>query len=270
MGDRTTASFGTAASAADRLCIICNERKPAARFERKGEHIVPRFLGNRRFRTPFVCKACNGGLGGTVDVALKGADGVAAACFNRGVPRARGDRLVERPVSLKSLFGEYCRGSRNHGVVDKSNPQDGGLLKDPAVKGAILKIAYESAHLRLGDAYLEDPIAVAVREILFAFVNKEKEKAHELIDAIDVYRIDINAFHAAIRAPRREFVKRAIAGKSCLNGIWLAPINAGEATPLAAVIDIEGLPPAYAVVGANCVHPPHYAVDAPESVFPKI
>lgn len=235
----------------DRLCIICNERKPAPQFERKGEHVVPRFLGNRRMRTPFVCRACNGGLGGTVDIALKGAPGVAEACFNRGAGWARGDRPAGQSVRLEPLFGERCGGDP---------------LKNPAVLGAVLKIAYESAHLRLGDAFLGDPTAAAVREILSAFVNKDRDRAYGLMGGISVYPIDINAFHAAVRAPRCEFVKKAIAGKSCLNSIWIVPLKSGQGGggPLAVVTDIEGVPPNYAVVSES-----PYGVDAPELIFPR-
>ncbi len=258
-------------TATDRLCIICNERKPAPQFERKGEHIVPRFLGNRRLRTPFVCRACNGALGGTVDLALKSAPGVAAACFNRGAGRSRGDRSVGQPVRLSPLFEEYYGGGDrdkrvNNQHINKNNNHNGGPLKNPGVKGAVLKIAYESAHLRLGDAYLTDPIAVAVREILTAFINKDKDRAYELIDAAKIYAIDINAFHAAMRSPRCEFVKKAIAGKSCLNSIWivpLKPIDDGE--PLAIVTDIEGLPPSYVLIGES-----PYGINAAELIFPKL
>jgi hypothetical protein len=255
--------------AADRLCIICGERKPEVRFEKKGEHIVPRFLGNRRLRTPFVCRTCNGGLGGTVDIALKGAAGVAEACFNRKAAGwARRDKPVGRPAGFGSLFWEYY-GNSGDGGINNVNRRGGDPLKNRAVLGALLKIAYESTHLRLGDAYLGDPVAVTAREILFAFVNKDKGKACELINAICVYRIDINAFHAAIPAPRCEFVKKAVAGRSCLNSIWLVPLTAGKTEPLSVVIDIEGLPPAYVVVAANRVCPPHYAIDTPELIFPR-
>jgi hypothetical protein len=254
-------------TATDRLCIICNVRKPVSQFERKGEHIVPRFLGNRRMRTPFVCRACNGGLGGTVDVALKSAPGVAAACFNRGALLARGDRPDGQAAGrLDSLFGGYCGGGDKR--INKDSYQDGGRLNILAVKAAVLKIAYESAHLRLGDACLDDPAAVAIREILFAFANKGKDRARELIDAVSVYAIDINAFYAATRTPRCGFVKRAIAGKSCLNSIWIVPLKskpAGESGPLAVVTDIEGLPPSYVVVGES-----RYGVDTAELIFPRL
>jgi len=248
-------------TATDRLCIICNERKPAPQFERKGEHIVPRFLGNRRLRTPFVCSACNGALGGTVDLALKSAPGVAAACFNRGVGRGGGDRSSGQTVRLSSIFGEYYGGGGG-----RDRPDD--PLKNPAVKGAVLKIAYESAHLRLGDAYLSDPAAVAAREMLSALINKDKERACGLIDAVELYAIDISAFHAAMRAPRSDFVKRAIAGKSCLNSIWIVPLKprpAGGSGPLAVVTDIEGLPPSYVLIGES-----PYGINAAELIFPKL
>jgi len=252
-------------TAPDRHCIICGERKPASQFERKGEHIVPRFLGNRRLRTPFVCRACNGALGGTVDLALKSAPGVAAACFNRGAGRDRGDRSSGQPVRLGSLFGECYGGDPDQGV-NKDNPRNGGPLKNPAVKGAILKIAYESAHLRLGDAYLADPAAAAVREILSAFVNKDRDRACGLIDGISVYAIDINAFYAAMRSPRCDFVKRAIACKSCLNSIWIVPLKpTEESAPLTVVIDIEGVPPSYVLISES-----PYNVNTAELIFPKL
>jgi len=252
-------------TAPDRLCIICNERKPAPQFERKGEHIVPRFLGNRRLRTPFVCRVCNGALGGTVDLALKSAPGVAAACFNRGVGRDRGDRSAGQTVRLQSLFGEYYGVGPDQGV-NKDNPRNGDPLGNPAVKGALLKIAYESAHLRLGDAYLADPAAGAVREILSAFVSKDRERAYGLIDGVTVYAVDISAFHAAMRSPRCDFVKRAIAGRSCLNSIWIVPLKpAEESAPLAVVMDIEGVPPCYVPVSES-----PYNINTAELIFPKL
>jgi len=261
-------------TAPDRLCIICNQRKPASQFERKGEHIVPRFLGNRRLRTPFVCRACNGALGGTVDLALKSAPGVAAACFNRGTGRDKGDRSSGQTVRLGSLFGEYYGGcGRDQRIdnqhIDKNNQHSGDPLKNPAVKGALLKIAYESAHLRLGDVYLNDPVATSIREILLAFIKKDKDRAYGLIDAAKIYPIDINAFHAATRSPRCGFVKRAIAGKSCLNSIWIVPLKprptTGEGGQLAAITDIEGLPPSYVLISES-----PYGVGAPELIFPKL
>ncbi len=259
-------------TAPDRHCIICNERKPASQFERKGEHIVPRFLGNRRLRTPFVCRDCNGALGGTVDLALKSAPGVAAACFNRGALRDRGDRSSEQSVRLSSLFREYYGGGQDRRIdnqhIDTDNPYDGGPLKNPAVKGAVLKIAYESAHLRLGDAYLADPAAAAVREILSALINKERERACGLMDGVELYAVDIDAFYATMRSPRCEFVKRAIAGKSCLNSIWIVPLkprSAGGSGPLAVLTDIEGLPPNYVLIGESS-----YGIDTAELIFPKL
>jgi hypothetical protein len=260
-------------TAPERLCIICNERKPASQFERKGEHIVPRFLGNRRLRTPFVCRACNGALGGTVDLALKSAPGVAAACFNRGTGRDRGNRSSGQTVRLGSLFEEYYGGGRDQSIdnqhIDKSNRHNGDPVKNPAINGAFLKIAYESAHLRLGDAYLNDPIAASIREILSAFINKDKDRAYGLIDAAKIYPIDINAFHAAMRSPRCDFVKRAIAGRSCLNSIWIVPLKprpaaTGEGGRLAVVTDIEGLPPSSVLISES-----PYGVDAPELIFPR-
>jgi hypothetical protein len=236
-------------TAPDRRCIICGARKPASQFERKGEHIVPRFLGKGRLRTPFVCRVCNGGLGGTVDVALKGFLGVARACFNRGAGWAREARLVGQAALFQS-------------------PPNAAPLKDPAVAGAVLKIAYEAAHLRLGDAYLGDPAAAAIREILLAFVNKDRARARGLLGVIDCRPIDINAFHAAIGAPRCDFVKKAIAGKSCLNSIWLAPLKPAPAAgnePLAVVMDIEGIPPNYTVISES-----RHAVEAPELIYPNL
>ena len=257
------------AAAADRLCIICNTSKPPSQFERKGEHIVPRFMGNRRLRTPFVCGSCNGALGGTVDVALKSAPGVAAACFNRGVGRDRADRPSGRPVGLNPLFRE-CGGGRDRRVdnrhVDKDDPRSGDPLKNPAVKAALLKIAYESAHLRLGDAYLTDPAAETVREILSAFVKKDKDRAYRLIGGVSVYAVDVNAFHAALRSPRCDFVKKAIAGKSCLNSIWIIPLKpTEESVSLAVVMDIEGLPPSYVIIAESS-----YNINTAELIFPKL
>jgi len=257
-------------TAIDRTCIICNERKPASQFERKGEHIVPRFLGNRRMRTPFVCRACNGGLGGTVDIALKSAPGVAAACFNRGAGWSRGDREVVSSVRLMSLFEEFCGGVRDQRVnnKNKNNNHYDDRFKNPAVKGAVLKIAYESAHLRIGDDYLSDSVAMTAREVLFAFVNKDKDRAYGLIDGVSIYGIDIDAFYAATRTPRFEFVKRAIAGKSCLNSIWIVPLKSkliDDNEPLAVVVDIEGIPPSYVVISESS-----YGIDTAELIFPKL
>jgi hypothetical protein len=253
------------AAATDRLCIICNTIKPSSQFERKGEHIVPRFMGNRRLRTPFVCGSCNGALGGTVDVALKSAPGVAAACFNRSAGWARSDQSIGQSIRYNSLFAEYYDNTGDQSI-NKNNHQDAATLDTPSIKSAILKIAYESAHLRIGDPYLTDPTAATIREILFAFVNKDKEKALGLIDDIPVRPIDINAFHAAMRSPRCEFIKRAIAGKSCLNSIWITPLKPlNENKPLAIVTDIEGLPPCYVIISES-----PYNIDTAELIFPKI
>lgn len=179
------------------------------------------------------------------------------ARYNRGAGRTRADQAAWRPDCLHSLFnrGEGGGGGRR-------DP-----LEDPGVRGAVLKIAYESAHLRLGDALLADPAAAAAREALAAFANKETARARELAAAADVRAVDIDAFHAAARSPRREFVKRAIAGKSCLNSIWLVPFKPDGAggRALAVVIDIEGLPPCFAVVGASA-----HGVESPELIFPRV
>ncbi|MCL2182001.1 MAG: HNH endonuclease [Chitinispirillia bacterium] len=222
----------------DRLCIICNARKPESAFERKGEHIVPRSLGNRKFRTPFVCSDCNNGLGGTVDLALKNVFAVKLACYDRGVGVGRADEILS----------------------------EGGQPPDnPDVKGAILKIAYEAAHLRLGNNWLDDPKAKAVREILSAYINKDKRAAHALMENITVHDISIGMFYYRMGKARSEHIKHAITAKSCLNALWLAPaaalreagnerINKVNTSTgqndggLMLVFDIEGVAPGYAVV----------------------
>jgi hypothetical protein len=52
-------------------CIICFKCKPETDFDKIGEHIFPQSLGNKNLITYHVCHTCNGGLGGTVDYALK-------------------------------------------------------------------------------------------------------------------------------------------------------------------------------------------------------
>jgi hypothetical protein len=218
----------------DRLCIICRARKPVSLFERKGEHIVPRFLGSRRLRTPHVCRECNGGLGGTVDVALKNVPGIAMARFDRRVAGAANSPLDDRPS------------------------------ENPDVKGAMLKIAYEAAHLRLGNGWLDDPAAVSIRNALAAYVAKNKEKARRLAGGTDIGDIRIDAFYYGIGRSRSELVRRAICGKSCLNGLWLAPLGRNaEGGPLAVILDIEGLPSVYVAVSDS-----NRGVGAPELLAP--
>jgi len=227
----------------DRLCIICNTRKPESQFEKKGEHVVPRFLGNRRFRTPFVCTDCNNGLGGTVDVALKNVFSVMLACYDRGVSG--------RPPAA---------------AVAKSAVSESMPPENLDVRGAILKIAYEAAHLRLGNNWLDDPIAVALRNVLFAYVGKNKKAAHEFIGSLEVHGISIALFYYDMNRTRSEFVKQAIISKSCLNALWLAPVKIRPGKrPLAIVFDIEGLPPGYVVVSDS-----DWGTGAPELLAPKL
>jgi hypothetical protein len=69
-----------------------------------------------------------------------------------------------------------------------------------------------------------------------------------------------------MRTPRSDFVKRAIAGKSCLNSIWIVPLKStDESAKLAVVTDIEGLPPSYVLIGES-----PYGINAAELIFPKL
>jgi len=219
--------------AEERLCIICDERKPVSRFETKGEHIVPRSLGNRKFRTPFVCTDCNNGLGGTVDAALKNVPAVALACYDRGV----------------------C------GRTGAINPAGSASAENPDVKGAVLKIAYEAAHLRLGNNWLRDPAAAAIRDALSSYVNKDREKAHRLMDDIVIYDMALDIFYYSINRRQSPLVKHAIISKSCLNALWMARINALTAV----VLDIEGLAPGYVAVSDS-----DWGIDTPELLAPRI
>jgi len=275
----------------EKLCIICGVRKPKSLFERKGEHIVPKFLGSRRLRTPHVCRECNGGFGGTVDLALKRVFTVSLACIDRGVVGARKSSFSERNADYDSiLWGNYdSAGNQHHREINppdnrlRKNPDadinimkawppngapklDNSLRDDPDVKGAVLKIAYEAAHLRLGDSWLHDSTAVAIRNVLSAYVSKDREKAHRLMNDIDVYNIPINLFYFTIGKSRSEYVKNAIKCKSCLNGLWLAPVKTQSGrSPLAVVFDIEGLPPGYVVVSESSE-----GIGAPELLSPRI
>ncbi|MDR0330621.1 MAG: hypothetical protein LBH93_02795, partial [Chitinispirillales bacterium] len=226
---------------------------------------------------PHVCADCNGGLGGTVDVALKNVFTVALACFNRGVGWAKGDERLRERVRLDLVF-KGCGGGGWNRCIDKNqrinknkhigedDQYDDNPFENPDIKGAILKIAYEAAHLRLGGDWLDDPAAVAIREILFAYVNKDKEKAHALANGVTISNIPIDAFYFAMRIPRSDFLKRAIAGKTCLNSLWLSPKKlASNNTVLILVFDIEGIPPGYAVVSESAQN-----IAAPELLAPKI
>jgi len=239
----------------DRLCIICDTRKPESRFEKRGEHIVPRSLGNRKFRTPVVCTECNNGLGGTVDVALKSVFDVALACYDRGVGGGRADLFLED--------GEPSTYSVRPWAAAPAGP---AAPENPDVKGAVLKIAYEAAHLRLGNNWLRDPAAAAIREVLFAYVCKERKKARELMGGIPVSSISTGLFYRGMNRSRSEHVKHAIVAKSCLNAVWLAPLKASpESTVLAVIFDIEGLPPGSVAVGNS-----DWGVRTPELLAPRL
>jgi hypothetical protein len=243
----------------EKLCIICDTRKPKSHFERKGEHIVPRSLGSRRLRTPYVCKVCNGGFGGTVDVALKNVFNVSLACLDRRVAGTRGSGFCGRGVDLGSiLWGGYDN-------AENRLSRKTSLPENPDVKGAVLKIAYEAAHLRLGGGWLRDPTAAAIRSVLFAYVSKDREKAHRLMSGIAVHDIPIGLFYFAMGKSRSEYVRSAINCKSCLNGLWLAPVKTQSGgKPLAVVFDIEGLAPGYVVVSRS-----NEEVGAPELLAPR-
>jgi len=248
----------------ERLCVICGTRKPRSCFERKGEHIVPRSLGSRRLRTPHVCRDCNGGFGATVDLALKNVFTVSVACIDRGVVGTRGSGFSGQNIDFDSLLwgSRGDTGNRPHREINLS---DNSPRENPDVKGAVLKIAYEAAHLRLGDDWLREPTAAAIRNVLFAYVSRDREKARELMNGIAVRDIPIGVFYFAMGKSRSEYVRSAINRKSCLNGLWLAPVKtqSGEKS-LAVVFDIEGLPPGYVVVSGS-----NGGISAPELLAPR-
>jgi len=255
---------GTPMPLDERLCIICDARKPRSCFERKGEHIVPRSLGSRKLRTPHVCRECNGGFGATVDLALKNVFTVSVACIDRGVVGTRGSGFSRQNVDFDLLLWG-CRGNTGNRHRREINLSDNSPRENPDVKGAVLKIAYEAAHLRLGDDWLREPTAAAVRNVLFAYVSRDREKAHELMSGITVHDIPIDVFYFAMGKSRSEYVKRAIISKSCLNSLWLAPVRmqSGEKS-LAIVFDIEGLPPGYVAVSDS-----NENISVPELLAPK-
>ena len=250
----------------DRLCIICDARKPVAQFETKGEHIVPRSLGNRRLRTPYVCRACNGGLGGTVDVALRNVFRVALACVDRGVGGARESGLPERgsgPEPVLFAGDDSVSPRARKTALSAYGPSP---LANPDVKGAILKIVYEAAHLCLGNNWLHYTTAAAIRDVLFAYVNKDRGKARELMSGIAVRDIPIDLFYFKMGKSRSEHIKRAIISKTCLNSLWLTPVKTPSGDDLLAVVfDIEGLPPGYVVVSNS-----DWDIEVPELLAPNI
>jgi len=250
----------------EKLCIICNTRKPKSHFERKGEHIVPRFLGSRRLRTPHVCKDCNGGFGGTVDLALKKVFKLTLACFDRGVVGARGSVLSEQGIDFDSLmWGCLDDDNKEKRPRREINLSDNNPWENPDIKGAILKIVYEAAHMRLGDNWLRDPTAAAIRDALFAYVSRAREKAHNIMNGITIHDIPIDLFYFAIGKSRSEYIRSAINCKSCLNALWLAPVKTqSERKLLAVVFDIEGLPAGYVVVSDS-----NDSIRAPELLAPK-
>jgi len=243
-----------------KLCIICNTRKPESQFESKGEHIVPRFLGNRKLCTPHVCSTCNGGLGGTVDLALKNVFKITLACADRGVVGVQTNPLSTDSVDANGL----TLFDRLFDPLKRERATQNSPYKNPDIKGAMLKIAYETAHLRLGNNWLHDPIAVSARSALYAYVRKERETARERVNSIPMYEIPMDIFYLAMNKSRSETLKKAISNKSCLNGLWLVPFakpnNAGS---LAVVIDIEGLTPIYVVVSDSL-----WNITAPELLSP--
>jgi hypothetical protein len=246
----------------EKLCIICNTRKPDTQFETKGEHIVPRYLGSRKLRTPFVCKVCNGGLGGSVDIALKNVPRVALACFDREVVGGRSDPFENRVVVTGGADGAVPFDSLFDPPECITRPRD-----NPDIRGALLKIAYEATHLRLGNNWLHDPIAAAIREALFAYVCKDREKARRLTEGIPVRDIPIDLFYYIIGKSRSDHVKKAAANKSALNGLWIVPFKteAAPAGSLAVVFDIEGLP-----AGCVTVSESDWGIKAPELLAPKL
>jgi len=153
-------------------------------FERRGEHIIPESLGNRSFVTHRVCKECNGGLGGTVDAALKSESKVAQVRFDRNVSTKQRDPSMSRNVTGAKI-GEFSLMAKDKNPLD-SIGLEMGVVKDGAtfhknfgdspillggvddkgndfwfkldladfnpqskadIQGAVLKIAYEATHL---------------------------------------------------------------------------------------------------------------------------
>jgi hypothetical protein len=211
-----------------------------------------------------VCRECNGGFGATVDLALKNVFNVSIACFDRGVVGTRGCVFSGQNVDFDSLLWGR-RGNAENRPRREINLPDNRPRENPDVKGAMLKIAYEAAHLRLGDDWRREPTAAAIRNVLSAYVNRDREKARELMSGITVHDIPIDVFYFAMGKSRSEYVKSAINRKSCLNGLWLAPVKTRpDSIQLAVVFDIEGLPPGYVVVSES-----DFNIDVPELLAPK-
>jgi hypothetical protein len=211
-----------------------------------------------------VCRECNGGFGATVDLALKNVFTVSVACIDRGVVGTRGSGFSKQNIDFDLLLWG-CRGNIESRRRHEVNLSDNRPRESPDVKGAVLKIAYEAAHLRLGDDWLREPTAAAFRNVLFAYVSRDREKAHELMNDISVHDIPIDVFYFAMGKSRSEYVRSAINRKSCLNGLWLSPVKtqSGEKS-LAIIIDIEGLSPVYVAVSDS-----NESISVPELLAPR-
>jgi hypothetical protein len=209
-----------------------------------------------------VCRECNGGLG-TIDIALKNADGVMLACYDRDVGGARSGRSGNRSAKNSPKNDDEAID-----IIKLSAPRPKPFEENPDIKGAILKIAYEATHLRLGNDWLRDPITVTIKNILFAYVNKNKTIAREHINSINIRDINIDAFYYVINKSRSELIKRAISSKSCLNALWIIPFKTETKTDgdrLAIVYDIEGIAPGYVEVGKST-----WGIDEAELLAPQL
>ena len=248
-------------------------------------------MGNRTFITYRVCKECNGGLGGTVDHALKQEWKVAQARYDRGVKGAQNNRFMSIkipdtavgksgildsdeqigffeqlgfPIAITKDEKVFCDKFGHDaillGYIDdgkkyytKCRLPDFNPQANLDVQGAVLKIAYESTHLYLGDSWLGHLIANEIREVLFAYVGSDKNTAQKKVKNTNrlIRSYDCEKFYRYIGRSRNEFVKKAEASKCCLNGLWLCPLieRASRMSGLGIVFDIEGLPFGYVVVG---------------------
>jgi len=213
-----------------RHCIICDTTKHEALFEKCGEHIIPQSLGNRNFVTHRVCKDCNGGLGGTVDAAIKKEFKVGQVRFDRNVSMKQKNPFLSRNVTGANV-GEFYLMAKKRNPLDRiwlemaivkdevafhknfgdspillggtgDNGEDFYFKLDYTdfnpqskvdIQGAVLKIAYEATHFHL--------------EKLMPLIGDmwmQRWLAHEIRDVLHAYATkNITRAHKLIKQARR-------------------------------------------------------------------
>ncbi|MCL2673858.1 MAG: HNH endonuclease [Defluviitaleaceae bacterium] len=218
-----------------RHCIICNKIKHESLFEKRGDHIIPETLSKRNFVTHRVCKDCNGGLGGTVDNALKRELKLAQVSFDRNVRKKQKDPFMSRNVTGANV-GDFTLISKDRNPLD-SIGMEMAIVKDESafhenfgdfpillggiddkgqdfyfkldltdfnpqskidIQGAVLKIAYEATHL-----YLESQnVALGDFWITHSIAN-------EIRYALYAYTIhDLTTARACVKHASERLIKR--------------------------------------------------------------